>query len=142
MTTKQHGKTTDERFYAAPEKPSTPADGGSSPAGSERERQMAQFRIRYDGRRYHRNGYRYDKLEDAVAYASLMGSRPGRDDTVGAFVHARAFAPPTDAQRGLMASLGIRFEEGAYRYETFRYDELSDAVNYAKRAPRRDDDRG
>jgi hypothetical protein len=143
MTHRHHGKTTDERSCATPADALAPAEGSSSPAGTERERQMAQWRIGYDGRRYLRNGYRYDRLEDAVAYASLMGSRPAREDTAGAFAHARAFAPPTDAQRSLMASLGIRFEEGAYKYHTFRYDDLSDAVNYAKRAPRaRDDERG
>jgi hypothetical protein len=132
--TKLHRKTTDERLYA-------PADDAFVPsAQSERERHMAQFHIGYDGLRYHRKGYRYDRLEDAVAYANLTGSRLGRDDTVGAFTQGKTFAWPTDAEEALMVSLGIRFDHGAYRFESFRYDELSDAVNYAKRAPRRQGD--
>ena len=103
---------------------------------------MAQFHIGYDGRRYHRSGYRYDRLEDAVAYARLVGSQPGRVDTVGAFAQGNAPAWPTDAEQALMVSLGIRFDEGAYRFESFRYDKLSDAVNYAKQqSPLQRDDR-
>jgi len=138
--TKLHRKTTDERLYAPAEDAFTPEGGGSSPARSERERHMAQFHIGYDGLRYHRNGYRYDRLEDAVAYARLMASQPGREDTVGAFTQGKTFAWPTDAEQALMVSLGIRFDHGAYRFESFRYDELSDAVNYAKLAPQRQRD--
>jgi hypothetical protein len=138
--TQRNRKTTDERSYAAPEDGYSSAEGGSSPAGAQHQRQMALLRIRYDGLRYHRNGYRYDRLEDAVAYARLMGSRPCHEDTVGAYASPMTFAPPTDTERSLMASLAIRFEEGAYRHGAFRYDKLSDAVNQAKFAPARHDD--
>jgi hypothetical protein len=124
--TQLHRKTTDERPHAA-----------AADAPSERERQMAEFCIGYDGRRYHYNGYRYDKLEDVVAYASLTRSRPGPFDAGGPHTRGETFAPPSDAERSLMASLSIRFDDGAYRYEGFRYDGLTDAVNYAKR--QRDD---
>ena len=135
--TKMRRRTTDERLYV-------PAVNAFMPSEqSERERHMAQFHIGYDGLRYHRNGYRYDRLEDAVAYAVLTGSRPGREDTIGTFTQRKSFAWPTDAEEALMVSLGICFDRGTYRFESFRYDELSDAVNYAKRAPRRqEDDRG
>jgi hypothetical protein len=134
--TKLHRKTTDERHFAPAQ------DAFMPPAPSEREREMAHFHVGYDGRRYHRNGYRYDRLDDAVAYARLIGSRPGRQDTVGAFTQGKTYAWPTDAEQALMVSLGIRFDDGAYRYESFRYDDLSDAVNYARLAPpRQRDDR-
>lgn len=126
--TKLRRKTTDERLYA-------PADDAYVPSTqTERERQMAQFHISHDGLRYYRNGYRYDRLEDAVAYAVLTGSQPGREDT-GTFTQGKSFAWPTDAEEVLMVSLGIRFDHGTYRFESFRYDELSDAVNYAQRDP-------
>jgi hypothetical protein len=129
--TKLHRKTSDGRLYAPAEDAFLPS------AQSERERDMAQFDIGFDGLRYHRNGYRYDRLEDAVAYASLMSTRPGQEDTVGTFKQGKTLAWPTDAEQALMASLGIRFDHGAYRFEDFRYDQLSDAVNYAKLALQR-----
>jgi len=132
--TKLHRKSSDDRPEACAKDAFMPS------AQSERERQMAQFDIGYDGLRYHRNGYRYDKLEDAVAYASLMSSRPGPEETVGTFAQGKTLAWPTDAEQALMAPLGIRFDHGAYRFEDFRYGELSDAVNYAKLALRREEE--
>jgi hypothetical protein len=90
------------------------------------------FGIGYDGRRYEYNGYRYGRLADAIAYASLMRSRPTQEESGGTFMKRKAFAAPTDADRTLMATLAIDFDDGAYRFEGFRYDGLSDAVNYAK----------
>lgn len=37
---------------------------------------MAEYAIGFDGLRYTYNGYRYDRLADAVAYSKLMRSRP------------------------------------------------------------------
>ena len=130
--TRTHRKTIDERLYAAATDVITSEGGRPSSAQSEREAQMAEFGIGYDGLHYGYNGYRYDRLADAVAYASLMRSRPTQMDAGGPFRQTRTLATPTDAERTLMASLAIRFEDGAYRFEGFRYDRLSDAVNYAK----------
>jgi hypothetical protein len=104
------------------------------------ERQMAEFSVGRDGFRYHYNGYRYDKWQDAVAYASLMRDRPWQMDPGVSFVPGQTRAPSTDAEHVLMASLAIRFDDGAYRFGDFRYDQLSDAVNYAKREPPRHED--
>ena len=101
------------------------------------ERQMAELSVGHDGLRFHYNGYRYDKWQDAVAYASLMRDRPSRANPGGSFVPSKRPAPTTEAERAQMASLGIRFENGAYRFRDFRYDGLPDAVNYAKREPPR-----
>lgn len=107
------------------------------PAGSaqaERERVMAKYAIRYDGRHYEYNHYRYDHLSDAVAYARLMRSRLPQVDMGGPFwLGEPVDSPPNDSDRALMAALGIAFEAGTFRFETFRYDHLADAVNYAKR---------
>ena len=93
---------------------------------------MAEFGIGYDGRQYEYNGYRYGRQADAIAYASLMRSRPTPESAGGTFMKRKAFAAPTDADRTLMATLAIDFKDGTYRFEGFRYDGLSDAVNYAK----------
>lgn len=39
------------------------------------QRLMDEFGVHFDGRAYHFLGYRYDRLEDAVAYARLVRSR-------------------------------------------------------------------
>jgi hypothetical protein len=93
---------------------------------------MAEFGIDYDGRDYEYKGYRYRRLTDALAYARLMRSRPTQESAGGSFSQRKRFAPPTDADRTLMASLDIGFEDSAYRFEGFRYDSLADAVNYAR----------
>lgn len=110
------------------------------PEQPDRERQMAEFSVGRDGLRYHYNGYRYDKWQDAVAYARLMRGRPWQADAGGTFVPGHRPAAATDAQHALMASLDIRFDDGAYRFGDFRYDRLSDAVTYAKRDPPRHED--
>jgi hypothetical protein len=136
MTTKTHRTQTNERPHA----PATTLNGG--PAASspfERERDMVDFSIGYDGLHYAYNGYRYDRLADAVAYAQLMRSRPMQEDAGGRLSPLSAFAPPTDAQRSLMDSLAIDFRDGAYRFKGFRYDGLMDAVNYARLTRQRQD---
>ena len=133
-------KTMDDGSYAAGVDAFASERDGASPAQSDRERQMAEFCVGRDGHRYHFNGYRYDKWEDAVAYARLMRDRPEQHDAGGSFAPGKRSAPTTDAEQALMTSLGIRFDAGAYRFEGFRYDALSDAVNYATRSrPRHGD---
>jgi len=122
--TKLHRQSPDDFQFAR--------EGTSEAAPSERERQMAEFRIECDGLRFHYNGYRYDKLADAVAYASLMRARPEQHDAGGPSPRGATFTSPTDDERTLMASLGIGHAAGAYRFGDFRYERLSDAVNYAK----------
>lgn len=139
---KTRRETTDERLYAAAEDAFTSEGGRPLPAQPELERQMAELRIGYDGLHYEYNGYRYDRLADAVAYATLMRSRPTQKDAGGPFTQRRARAVPTDADRTLMATLAIGFEDGAYRFEGFRYDALSDAVNYATLMRQRRSDAG
>jgi hypothetical protein len=110
------------------------------PEPPDRERQMAEFSVGHDGLAYHYNGYRYDKWQDAVAYASLLRDRPWQADAGGSFVPGEKLAPASEAQKALMASLGICFDDGAYRFGDFRYDKLSDAVSYAKQDPPRHED--
>ena len=121
---KTHGTTTDQPLHGD--------------ANDERAL-MAEYSIGYDGLRYAYNGYRYDRLADAVGYAKLMRSRPSMDDRGGPSTRRDEIDAPTDADRELMASLAIRFEAGGYRFEGFRYSRFADAVNYATLSARRQD---
>ena len=139
--TKIHRAKANERLHA-PAAETTPLDGGQASSASLRaseERQMVDFSIGYNGLNYAYNGYRYDRLADAVAYAQLMRSRPLQEDAGGRFSSVSAFTSPTDAQRSLMDSLAIDFHDGAYRFKGYRYDGLMDAENYAKLTRQRQD---
>jgi hypothetical protein len=98
---------------------------------------MARLWISHDGRGYAYDGYHYDRLSDAVGYAKLMRSRLLQQDLGGPSSHSKTIDAPTGAERELMASLAIHFEAGAYRFESFHYDRLADAVNYARLVQRR-----
>ena len=135
--TKTHRTKANERLHA-PAAESTTLDGGRAPSAAF-ERQMGDLRIGYNGVHYAYNGYRYDRLADAVAYSQLMRSRPMQEDAGGRFSSVSASAPPTDAQRSVMDSLAIDFRDGAYRFKGYRYDGLMDAVNYAKLTRQRQD---
>ena len=100
-------------------------------AGQER-RLMAAFSIRFDGRHFRYNGYRYDNVADAVAYAALthcdvdtqVGPYPwSLEDEVG---------QPSLADEQLMIDLGISFASGRYAHDGFHYDRLCDAVEHAR----------
>jgi hypothetical protein len=100
------------------------------------ERLMANLFIRYDGRRYQYNGYHYDELADAVNYAKLTGSCLRQMDfSDPEFVVT--VNSPSDADRQLMAALGIEFENGVYRFQGYRYERFADAANYARLQARR-----
>jgi hypothetical protein len=107
------------------------SEGGHLPT-AEGERQMAELAVRRDGGDYLYQGYRYERLADALAYARLVMSRPGADDGPAPFLH-KPVASPTDAERTLMISLGIEFDGRVFRFASYRYDRLADAVNYARR---------
>ena len=101
------------------------------------EEGMEALGISCDGLRFEYNGYRYDRLADAEKYAILMRSRPAQDNIAGPSIRARTSAAPTVADRAVMSALAIDFKDGSYRYQEFRYDLLSDAVNYARLTQRR-----
>jgi hypothetical protein len=105
-------------------------------AGHEQQaRLMATLGIRHEGRYYHFRSYRYVRLEDAVAYARLVGTRAARmqpEDSVPSRSFDDGVKPPTGSDTALMQSLGVSFEAGRYVYEGFHYDRLADAVAYAR----------
>jgi hypothetical protein len=59
----------------------------------ERERQTAEFSVGQDGLRYQYNGYRYDKWQDAFAYARPMHDRPLQANARNSFVPSKPLAP-------------------------------------------------
>jgi len=101
------------------------------------ERVMQRYSISYDGSRFIYNGYRYEQFADAVAYARLMRDRPWQSNPRGPLMPREQVEAPTDVERKLMASLGIRMEDGRYRFKNYRYDRLVDAANYAALEQRR-----
>ena len=94
-------------------------------------RLMSAFSVHYDGRSYRWNGYRYDRLADAVAYAELMQARQssevGPDPFTGTVVSS-----PSAYDEKVMAAMAITFAAGVYSYRGFHYDRLLDAVEYAR----------
>jgi hypothetical protein len=98
-------------------------------------REMSDLAISHVGRFYRFRGYRYERLEDAMAYARLMRARgipesPQERDSVANAV-AGDEQPPDPAARESMAALGVSYVGGLYCFESFRYDRLADAMRYA-----------
>ena len=93
---------------------------------------MAELSIAREGCYYHYDGYRHERLEDAVTYAQLVGARRSERTDSSAFAKFDAVAAPNAADRHLMLELSISFENGSVVFEGYRYDQLIDAANYAR----------
>jgi hypothetical protein len=115
-----------------------PSASACGPALEAQARQelMAELDIRYNGRYFRFRGYRYDRLEDAVAYARLERSRAlqGWVQTVPSEGGGDTDAPvsPSVCDRVEMEALGVSFESGRYVFQGFHYDHLRDALAYAR----------
>lgn len=93
---------------------------------------MTEYGIGFDGRSYWYQQYRYDMLDDALAYAQRDRSRlTGKPEDSGKHRWHEPEAP-TPAQEECMAELGIVFDGRYYRYDGYRYDRFIDAINYAQ----------
>lgn len=107
--------------------------GQAPPGASTRETaSMAESGIDYDGRSYWYRQYRYDRIQDALAYAGLDQSRPDTEPELAGQRRWQEPEPPSAATRQLMAELGITYDGRYYRYEDYRYDQFVDAINYAQ----------
>ncbi|MDZ5456829.1 hypothetical protein [Azohydromonas lata] len=114
---------------------STPARELAEADHEEQAHLMAMLGIHHEGRYYHFRSYRYTRLEDAVAYARLVGTRVARmlaEDNLPSPSLLEEVNLPTGQEEVLMQSLGVCFEDGRYVYEGFHYDRLADAVAYAR----------
>lgn len=105
-----------------------------SPGGP---RDMHEYSIHYDGCAYEYNGYRYDHLDDALAYARLMRSRPQQQDPRGPYRLRSDPGAESETSKRRMAALGIELKDGRFCYRDFRYDRLTEAVDYALLEQRR-----
>lgn len=96
---------------------------------------MAESNIRYNGRHFCFQGYRYDHLEDALAYAQLQRRRALRGVAEGVAPEGAATGEPefpASSDRPEMEALGVSFEAGRYVFQGFHYDHLRDALAYAR----------
>ena len=99
-----------------------------------RERLMLVYAITFDGRQYLYDRYRYDRLADAVNYARLqVPHRSSSDPIEGPPPRiVESIETPGEPQLALMRELGITFQSGVYHLGEYRYDHLSDAIEYAR----------
>jgi len=88
--------------------------------------------IRYDGRHYIFEDYRYDRFADVVSYAQLMRARSQPQQEPYQSRHDKIIESPDGLDRRLMKTLHISFSAGVYEFRGYRYDRLIDAVNYAR----------
>ena len=105
--------------------------------GLDGQRDMREYNVHYDGCAYEYNGYRYDRLDDALAYARLMRSRPQQPDPRGPYHPCRDLGAESETNRRYMDALGIELRAGRFHYHGYRYDRLADAVDYALLEQRR-----
>jgi len=112
------------------------SESGPPASATESACLMPEYGVTRSGRFFLCRGYRYSKLEDAVAYARLLqiGPAPLREDDQADM--AQRAEEPTELRSAdderLMASWGISFADGQYVFEAFRYDRLADALAYAR----------
>ena len=108
----------------------TPANDFTDMADeAEISRLTAEWSIAHRGRYYHYDGYRYECLADAVAYAQLGRARQTPLPDAEAF---DVIEPPNAMERDLIRELSISLENDIFVFEGFRYDKLIDAANYAR----------
>lgn len=94
-------------------------------------REAAPLGIGFDGRYYRYRQYRYDLCSDAVNYARLDSAKPAYRSKISNALPWTALEEPTDMERQKMTELGVTFDGKYYRYESYRYDNLADAIGYA-----------
>lgn len=105
--------------------------------GSDETRLMQEFGIQFDGLRYVYRCYRYECLSDAVSYAKLMRLKP--ECTQSSIPRHGATVSPSPSTQDLqrMASLNIRYDNGLYRFGSYRYERMQDAEAYARLCQKR-----
>ncbi|HSX61905.1 MAG TPA: hypothetical protein VLF18_17080 [Tahibacter sp.] len=107
------------------------SDKHSEPGSLDSQRAMHEYNVRYDGCSYEYNGYRYDRLDDALAYARLMRARPQQPDPRGPYRQSRDLGAESETNKQHMTALGIELTNGRFCYRGYRYDRLAEAMDYA-----------
>lgn len=103
---------------------------------AQREALLGELGIRDAGQTFRFRGYRYDRLEDAVAYARRVKARAWQKLDEDRDRHGRVVddePPPQTADRPAMAALGVGYRDGRYRFGPYAYTRMADALAYARR---------
>lgn len=87
--------------------------------------------VSFDGRAYRFGEYRYDRLEDAVAYSELERTRAAAAPVAAALPNAASVIDLTDWDADAATGLGVTFDGKFFRYLAYRYDRFADACAYA-----------
>lgn len=111
--------------------PTPDAVQGQDAAATDELRLMAELAIIHGGRHYFYDGYSYERLADAIAYAQLVRGQAHRHGPSSP-IQFEAVGPLTASDRQLMLELSISFENGRFVFERFHYDRLADAASYAR----------
>ena len=109
-----------------------PDTGAPPPAAETREGLMAEFSISLVGGQYQYAQYRYDRLDDAVAYAKKQRVAPSACDAGDVLPAPRAVEAPDELQLRRIGQAGITFRDGRYHFGPYSYDRLEDAMRYAR----------
>ena len=117
------------RDSAAQERGMAPAGAPGEPSPTAGEL-MAKLHIVFDGRDFRYDGYRYDRLSDAVNYAEREPRHASSDERA-----VEQIREPTAIEQELMRRHAITFDNGVFRWRGYRYDRLSDALAYSKLQP-------
>ena len=136
-TSKDHVKTNasfSSSFLAAEEQA---ASAAYEPAHvtEESKELMAALSIRYNGRHFCFHEYRYEHLEDAVAYVGLQRDRALRgltEELASGAADTDTPELPSASERRAMEELGVSYQAGRYVFKGFHYDRLRDALAYAR----------
>lgn len=100
---------------------------------------MQMHAITYGDGYFHYSGYRYERLNDAAAYALLIGSRDRAADSRGGTMQAKPAALLSEADYRRMAMLNIVRDGASFRWGPYRYDRAADAIAYATLMQLRDE---
>jgi hypothetical protein len=92
----------------------------------------AKMGISFDGRYFRYRVFRYDKLSDAMNYAQIDAGRGFRPEPTRPDVDWLPRPTQSDADIALMKQFSVTFQGNRFAYGGYRYDRLSDAVDYAR----------
>lgn len=97
----------------------------------DQERSM-RMGISFNGTQFVYRDFKYDRQSDACSYAELDIQREGRQPGATSPEDWLPRPLPSSADRVLMQQFGVTFEDWRYKFCEYRYDRLSDALNYAR----------
>lgn len=94
----------------------------------------AALGVSFDGIYYHFRQYRYERLDDAMRYARAQYSRPGYQPDSSFVPQWLPAWEPDATQREAMRVLDIGFDNGRFNVGPYRYENLADAIAFARQA--------